>query len=94
MKEQENDHDQPAARRDAILHRSREGAAYLAEIYHRNTGFIRGHLAALTKGIVPAGQVRACYPQIEVRSTSYSIAGTRAPCPMASCTHRDCTEPR
>ena len=27
--------------------------AYLAEIYHRNTGFIRGHLAALTNGTVP-----------------------------------------
>jgi AMP nucleosidase len=45
---------------------------YLAELYHRNTGFIRGHLAALAKGVVPEGRVRACYPQIEVRSTSYS----------------------
>ena len=45
---------------------------YLAEVYHRNTGFIRQHLAALTKGIVPQGRVRACYPQVEVRSTSYS----------------------
>ena len=24
---------------------------YLAELYHRNTGFIRGHLAALAKGV-------------------------------------------
>lgn len=46
--------------------------AYLAEIYHRNTDFIRGHLAALAKGVVPEGRVRACYPQVEVRSTSYS----------------------
>ena len=45
---------------------------YLAALYHRNTGFIRGHLEALAKGIVPEGRVRACYPQIEVRSTSYS----------------------
>ena len=45
---------------------------YLAELYHRNTGFIRGHLAALAKGVVPEGRVRACYPQVEVRSTSYS----------------------
>ncbi|MFD2646408.1 AMP nucleosidase [Devosia albogilva] len=45
---------------------------HLAYIYHRNTRFIRDHLDALAKGNVPAGRVRACYPQVEVRSTSYS----------------------
>ncbi|MBU1306131.1 MAG: AMP nucleosidase, partial [Alphaproteobacteria bacterium] len=56
-----------------------EAWGYLAEIYHRNTGFIRSHLASLAKGIVPPGQVRACYPQIEVRSTSYSRSESTLP---------------
>ncbi|WP_338723646.1 AMP nucleosidase [Devosia sp. XK-2] len=46
--------------------------AHIAHIYHRNCDFIRGHLDALTQGTVPSGRVRACYPQVEVRSTSYS----------------------
>ena len=46
--------------------------AHVAHIYHRNCQFIRGHLEALTDGTVPAGRVRAFYPQVEVRSTSYS----------------------
>ena len=29
--------------------------AYVAEIYERNTGFIREHLANLARGIVPPG---------------------------------------
>jgi AMP nucleosidase len=45
---------------------------YVTEIYDRNTGFIREHLLALTKGIVPAGKVRAFYPQVQVTSTSYA----------------------
>ncbi|MHA6690504.1 AMP nucleosidase [Devosia sp. A449] len=45
---------------------------HLAALYHRNTSFIRGHLAELARGVVPEGRVRACYPQVEVRSTSYS----------------------
>ena len=46
--------------------------AHIAHIYRRNCAFIRGHLDNLAKGIVPEGRVRACYPQVEVRSTSYS----------------------
>jgi AMP nucleosidase len=53
--------------------------AYLAEIYHRNTDFIRGHLNALAKGIVPEGKVRAFYPQIEVRSTSFGKSSSTLP---------------
>lgn len=45
--------------------------AYIAEIYQRNTSFIRDHLAGLARGVVPKGRVRACYPQVEVRSTSF-----------------------
>ena len=52
---------------------------YLAELYHRNTSFIRGHLADLAKGVVPDGRVRACYPQVEVRSTSYSKTESTLP---------------
>ncbi len=32
---------------------------YVAEIYNRNTGFIRKHLYNLAKGIVPPGKVPA-----------------------------------
>ena len=46
--------------------------AHIAQIYHRNCDFIRGHLEGLSRGDVPAGRVRAFYPQVEVRSTSYS----------------------
>ncbi|WIJ23596.1 AMP nucleosidase [Devosia sp. RR2S18] len=46
--------------------------SHLAHIYHRNTSFIRAHLDALASGKAPEGRVRACYPQVEVRSTSYS----------------------
>ena len=46
--------------------------AHIAHIYHRNCDFIRNHLNGLTTGTIPAGRVRACYPQVEVRSTSYS----------------------
>ncbi|WDR05820.1 AMP nucleosidase [Devosia rhodophyticola] len=56
-----------------------EAWAYLAEIYHRNTSFIREHLANLAKGIVPDGRVRACYPQIEVRSTSFGRSASTLP---------------
>ncbi|MDB5541937.1 MAG: nucleosidase, partial [Devosia sp.] len=45
--------------------------AYVAEIYHRNTGFIREHLLGLTRGRVPKGRVRAFYPQVQVTSRSY-----------------------
>ncbi|MEO6395701.1 MAG: AMP nucleosidase [Devosia sp.] len=45
--------------------------AYVAEIYHRNTGFIREHLIGLSKGIVPNGRVRAFYPEVQVTSRSY-----------------------
>jgi AMP nucleosidase len=53
--------------------------AYISEIYHRNTGFIRAHLSALAQGIIPGGKVRACYPQIEVRSTSYGKSSSTLP---------------
>jgi AMP nucleosidase len=44
---------------------------YIAEIYHRNTGFIRDHLLGLTRGIVPGGRVQARYPEVQVTSRSY-----------------------
>jgi AMP nucleosidase len=45
--------------------------AYAAEIYHRNTSFIRDQLLDLASGSVPHGRVRACYPEVQVTSTSY-----------------------
>jgi AMP nucleosidase len=45
--------------------------AYLAELYARNTGFIREQLIGLSKGIVPKGRVRAHYPEVQVTSRSY-----------------------
>lgn len=53
--------------------------AYIAEIYHRNTSFIRARLADLANGIVPEGRVRACYPQVEVRSTSFGKSESTLP---------------
>lgn len=53
--------------------------AHLAEIYHRNTSFIRGHLNALAHGTVPEGRVRAYYPQVEVRSTSFGKGESTLP---------------
>ena len=44
---------------------------YLAELYHRNTRFVREHLVGLSKGRVPAGRVRAYYPEVQVTSRSY-----------------------
>ena len=53
--------------------------AYLREIYNRNTGFIRDHLNALSKGITPNGKVRAYYPEVQVRSTSYGKSASTLP---------------
>ena len=44
---------------------------YLAEIYHRNTDFIRDQLIGLSRGNVPKGRVRAFYPEVQVTSRSY-----------------------
>ena len=48
-----------------------EAWAYVAELYERNTAFIREHLIGLSKGIVPRGRVRAFYPEVQVTSRSY-----------------------
>ncbi|SMQ64612.1 AMP nucleosidase [Devosia lucknowensis] len=53
--------------------------AHLAQIYHRNCNFIRSHLEALSRGEAPSGRVRAFYPQVEVRSTSYSKGESTLP---------------
>src|SRR3569833_4533342 len=45
--------------------------AYVAELYHRNTIFIRDQLVGLSKGNVPNGRVRAFYPEVQVTSRSY-----------------------
>jgi AMP nucleosidase len=52
---------------------------YVAEIYDRNTGFIRQHLYGLAHGVVPAGKVRAYYPQAQVTSQSYGKTDSTLP---------------
>lgn len=52
---------------------------YVAEIYQRNTSFIRDQLIELTKGNIPAGKVRATYPQVQVVSTSHQKVDSRLP---------------
>lgn len=57
-----------------------EGAYdYAAEIYRRNTGFIRAQLYELAQGIVPKGKVRAYYPEVQVTSTSYRKSDSTLP---------------
>ncbi|MDR3472778.1 MAG: AMP nucleosidase [Devosia sp.] len=52
---------------------------YVAEIYNRNTGFIREHLTNLSRGVVPPGRVRAFYPQAQVTSSSYGKTDSTLP---------------
>ncbi|MDP1732252.1 MAG: AMP nucleosidase [Devosia sp.] len=57
-----------------------EGAyEYVAEIYSRNTAFIRERLFELAKGVVPKGKVRAFYPEVQVTSTSYRKSDSTLP---------------
>ncbi|AKR55944.1 AMP nucleosidase [Youhaiella tibetensis] len=56
-----------------------EAWAYIDEIYKRNTGFIRMHLDALARGVVPAGKVRAYYPSVQVTSKSYGKTDSTLP---------------
>ncbi|SFZ82189.1 AMP nucleosidase [Devosia enhydra] len=52
---------------------------YIAAIYDRQTGFIRDHLYGLMDGRIPAGRVRAFYPEVQVRSTSYGKSASTLP---------------
>ncbi|MHB1102936.1 MAG: AMP nucleosidase [Devosia sp.] len=52
---------------------------YAAEIYRRNTAFIRDKLFELAKGNVPKGKVRAYYPEVQVTSTSYRKSDSTLP---------------
>ena len=57
----------------------RQAWEYLDEIYRRNTGFIRDQLLALAAGVVPAGRVRACYPEAQVQSRSFGRSESTLP---------------
>jgi len=52
---------------------------YAAEIYKRNVGFIRAEVDKLTRGEMPPGKVRACYPLVRVVSTSHQKVDSRLP---------------
>jgi AMP nucleosidase len=56
-----------------------EAWAYIAEIYNRNTGFIREQLVRLSNGHVPKGRVRAFYPEVQVTSRSYGKTDSTLP---------------
>jgi AMP nucleosidase len=49
----------------------------LEEIYARNTGFLRNHFEAYLKGSQPTGRVRATYPLVRFRTTTYSRLDSR-----------------
>lgn len=53
--------------------------AHVAQIYDRNTAFVRDHLKALSAGGKPKGKVRACYPKVRVVSTSHQNIDSRLP---------------
>ncbi len=67
-----DDHPLPAPPRQALFTDPHAAWAHIAEIYHRNCNFIRGHLEGLSQGVIPPGRVRPTTAQVEVRSTSYS----------------------
>ncbi len=52
---------------------------YVAEIYKRNTSFIRQHLFDLLNGAAPHGHVRASYPEVRVESTSFQRVDSHLP---------------
>lgn len=49
----------------------------LAEIYQRNTAFLRDHFDALLAGTAPPGRVRACYPAIRFATVTYDHVDSR-----------------
>lgn len=51
--------------------------ARLAEIYDRNTHFIRNAFSEVTHGRVPDGRFRACYPSIRVVTETHELADSR-----------------
>lgn len=54
-----------------------EAVAALHALYERNTAFIRERFAEMTEKGDLAGRVRACYPQLSVRTTSYGQVDSR-----------------
>ena len=62
----------PLMTRDAA-----EAVARLIEIYDRNTGFIRSSFERVTKGDLPDGRFRACYPSIRVTTETHDLADSR-----------------
>ncbi len=49
----------------------------IAEIYDKHTAFIRDRFAALIKNQQPRGKVRATYPEIRVRTSSFAKIDSR-----------------
>jgi AMP nucleosidase len=51
--------------------------ARVAEIYERNTAFLRRHFEAYLAGEVPAGRVRATYPFVRITTSSHALIDSR-----------------
>jgi AMP nucleosidase len=51
--------------------------ARIAEIYERNTAFLRDRFIAFGSGVEPPGRVRACYPFVRVTAESFARADSR-----------------
>jgi AMP nucleosidase len=51
--------------------------ARIAEIYDRNTAFLREHFEAFLGGAAPSGRVRATYPFVRVTTSSHALVDSR-----------------
>src|SRR5699024_2920669 len=57
---------------------AREATERLVEIYQRNTAFLRDAFMAYAKGeVADPGRVRACYPAIRIRVSTWQEVDTR-----------------
>ena len=56
---------------------ARQAVAALKALYERNTGWLREHFEAISRGDTPGNRVRAFYPQLEFETESYSHVDSR-----------------
>jgi AMP nucleosidase len=59
------------------FHDAAAAVARIADIYQRNTEFLRGHFAAYLKGRRPARRVRACYPFVRITTGTFARVDSR-----------------
>lgn len=49
----------------------------LHELFERNTAFLRDAFAAFGEGQIPSGRVRACYPEVRLRTATHARLDSR-----------------